>query len=172
MLACAATAAAEEDNGHALVDLFARTCARRPALPSEMERIPSGLGFVSEGGAISADMERGPKIDILYMARLTSPSGKVGLTAYFSGPADGPAVNCALTATSVSPDALPALVEKALKVRDRTAMAAPDDNRLVVSWHLDAHLDASADGDRVERWARQDLPRRASIQVEYRGRKP
>ena len=166
LLTLAGVAAADEDNGPALVDLFARTCARRPALPSEMERMASGLGFVSDSGAISADMERGPKIDILYMARLTRPSAKFGLTAYFTGPADGPTVNCALTATGVSPDALPALVEKTLKVQDRTGKAAPDDKRLVVSWRLGA-----ADGNKVEIWAHQDLPRRASIQVEYRGRK-
>lgn len=167
MLMVAALAAAEEDNGPVLVDLFAGTCARRPALPSEMERIASRLGFVSEGGAVSADMERGPKIDILYMARLTRPGGKVGLTAYFTGPADGPTVSCALTATGVSPDALPSLIETALKVHDRSAKAAPDDNRRVVSWRLGD----TGEGDAVEMWARPDLPRRASIQIEYRGRK-
>jgi len=167
LLTLAGTAAAEEDNGPALVDLFVKICARRPALPSEMERIASGLGFVSDGGGISTDMERGPQIDILYMGRLTTRSGTFGLTAYFTGPADGPTVDCALTATGVSADALPALVEKTLKVRDRTGTATPDDNRLVVSWRLGG----TADADKVEIWARQDLPRRASIQTVYRGSK-
>src|SRR5215469_6349972 len=109
-LAGAAAVAAQEDNGPALVDLFARTCARRLALPSEIERLASGLGFVSEGGRISADMERGPRIDILYTARLTKQGANVGLTAYFDGPPDGLSVTCALTAVDVSADALAGLI--------------------------------------------------------------
>src|SRR5262245_15208586 len=76
MLAVTGAVAAEEDNGPLLVDLFARTCALRPALPSELERIASKLGFVSEGGAITADMERGPRIDILYSAKLMKRGDK------------------------------------------------------------------------------------------------
>ena len=167
MVALAGAIAAEEDNGSALVDLFARTCALRPALPSEMSRIASGLGFVSEGGAISAEMEAGPRIDILYSARLTKRGEKVGLTAYFDGPADGPTVTCALTAVGVSADALPGLIETSLNARDRTEKAAVDDNRRLASWRVGA----AGDGDTLEMSARRESPRRASIQIVYRSRK-
>jgi hypothetical protein len=167
MLAFAGAVAAEEDNGPALVDLFARTCAHRPALPSEIERVASKLGFVSEGGAISAEMERGPRIDILYLAKLMKRGEKFGLTAYFDGPADGPSVTCALTAVGVSAEALPGLIEKSLNAHDRTEKAAGDNNRLRASWRASA----AGNGDPLEMSAGRDSPRRASIQIIYRGRK-
>jgi hypothetical protein len=167
MLALVGAAAAEEDNGPALVDLFAKTCALRPALPSEIERTALGVGFVSEGSAISANMESGPRIDILYSAKLTKQGEKVGLTAYFDGPAGGPTVTCTLTATGVSTEALPGLIEKSLNARDRTEKPAADNNRLLTSWRVGA----AGDGDMLEMSARRDPPRRASIRFVYRGGK-
>jgi hypothetical protein len=166
MLAFAGTVAAEEDNGPALVDLFARTCALRPALPSEMERTASGLGFVGEGGPITAKMEGGPQIDILYSARLAKRGQDVGLTAYFAGPSDGPTVTCALSAVGVSADALPGLIETSLKARNRTEEPAAD-GRLRVNWRVGE----AEGGDALEMWARRDSPRRASIHIVYRGGK-
>jgi hypothetical protein len=166
MLAFAGAVAAEEDHGPALVDLFARTCVRRPALPSEIERMATGLGFLSDGGPISAAMESGPKIDILYMARLTQRGENVSLTAYFAGPSDGPTVICTLTAVGVSAEALPDLIEKSLKPRDRTDKPAADDIRRQASWRLGA-----GDGDALDMSARRDPPQRASINLEYLGRK-
>lgn len=167
MLPLAGAVAAEEDNGRRLVDLFAQTCARRPALPSEIERVATELGFVSAGGAISAAMEAGPKIDIVYMARLTRRGENVGLTAYFAGPAEGPTVSCALTAVGVSAEALPSLIETSLDVHDRTEMAATDRNRLQASWRFGA---AGSD-DTLDMSAWREAPRRASIHIAYRGRK-
>ena len=167
MLALAGAAAAEEDNGPALVDLFARTCARRPALPSEIERLASGLGFVSEGGPISADMERGPRIDILYMARLTKQGANVGLTAYFDGPPDGLSVTCALTAVDVSADALAGLIEGSLDAHDRTEEADADHRRRQASWRVGA----TGGGDTLHMSAWRDSPRRASIRMVYNSRK-
>jgi hypothetical protein len=159
----AGAVAAEQDNGPALVDLFARTCAKRPALPSEMARIAAKLGFVSDGGAISADMERGVRIDILYSARLPKPDGKIGLTAYFEGPADGPTVTCAVSGTGVLAETLPHLIETSLSARQR-AEKEPAGTRRLVSWRLGA-----ADGsDALEMSAHREPPRRGSIQLTYR----
>jgi hypothetical protein len=163
ILLLASAVAAEEDNGPALVDLFARTCAKRPALPSDMARIAAKLGFVSDGGAISPDMERGARIDILYSARLTKPGGKIGLTAYFEGPADGPTVTCAVSGTGVLAEALPDLIEKSLSAQHRAEKAAADDRRLV-SWRL-GPMDG---GDTLEMSAHREPPRRGSIQLTYR----
>ncbi|MFB9265106.1 hypothetical protein ACFFWD_18440 [Bradyrhizobium erythrophlei] len=167
MLALAGAVAAEEDQGPALVDLFARTCALRPALPSEIERTATGLGFVKDGGPISADMEAGPQIDILYMARLTKRGENVGMTAYFSGPVDGPTVICSLTTIGVSAEALPGLIERTLNAHDQTEKAANDGNRLVANWRVGA---AGSD-DTLEISAWRTPPRRTSISITYRGRK-
>jgi hypothetical protein len=167
MLVLAGAVTAEEDNGPVLVDLFARTCAQRPTLPSEMERIASGLDFASEGGPISAEMETGPRIDILYSAKLMKRGEKVGLTAYFEGPIDGPTVICALTAVGVSAEALPGLIEKSLNAHDRSEKPPADDIRVRASWRAGT----AGDGGTLEMSARRDSPRRASIQIVYRGRK-
>jgi hypothetical protein len=167
MLAVAGAVAAEEDNGPALVDLFARTCALRPALPSGLDRIASGLGFVKDGGAISADMEVGPRIDIVYSARLMKRGVKFGLMAYFEGRADGPTVACGLTTFGVSAQALPGLIEKALNVRDRTGEAAADASLLRAGWRIGA----ASDGDTLEMTVRRDQARLGAIDIKYRGRK-
>lgn len=167
MLALAGAAAAEEDNGPALVDLFAKICAVRPALPSEMERIAIGLGFVSQGRAITPDMESGPQIDIVYSARWTKRGATISLMAYFNGPADGPTVSCGLSAADVSAEALPALIEKSLNARDRTEKTPVDNKRLEASWRVGAAEDSN--GLEVSAW--RVSPRRAGINIEYRGRK-
>ncbi|MEH2513028.1 hypothetical protein V1291_004382 [Nitrobacteraceae bacterium AZCC 1564] len=167
MLALAGAAAAEEDNGPALVDLFAKTCALRPALPSEIERIASGVGFVSEGSAISAAMESRPQIDILYSARLTKRGEKVSLTAYFAGPVDAPTVSCGLNTIGVSAEALPGLIETSLNAHDRTEKTPADNKRLRASWRVGA----AEGGDTLEVSAWRDSPRRASISFMYRSRK-
>lgn len=166
VLALVDAATAAEDNGPTLVDLFAKTCALRPALPSEMERIGSALGFVSRGSAITAEMESGPSIDILYSARFTQRGENIGLTAYFDGPADGPTVTCSLSVTGVSAEVLPGLIETSLDARNRTEKPAVDDNRLLLSWSVGT----AEDGDALEISARRDASRRASIALKYRGR--
>ena len=166
MLALVSAAAAEEDHGPVLVDLFARTCALRPALPSELESTATGLGFVGDG-RISAEMEGGPNIDIVYSARLEKWGENVGISAYFSGPIDGPTVICSLTSRGVSADALPDLIEKALNAHDRTEKAANDGNRLLASWRTGA----AGDGDTLEMSSWRTSPRLTSIKIEYRGRK-
>ncbi len=167
VLALAGAAAAEEDHGPVLVDLFARICARRPALPSEIERLATGLGFVSDGGPISAAMESGPQIDILYMARLTQRGENVSLTAYFAGPADGPTVICTVSAVGVSAEVLPDLIEKSLRARDRTDKASTNDNQRQASWRLGA----AGEGGALEMSAWRAPPRRAAINIEYRGKR-
>jgi hypothetical protein len=166
MLALANAVAAEEDHSPALVDLFAKTCAIRPALPSELERTATGLGFVGEG-AISAEMEAGPRIDIVYMARLTKRGENVSLSAYFEGPVEGPTVSCSLTTIGVSAEALPGLIEKSMNAYDRTEKVANDGNRLLASWRIGA---AGSD-DTLDMSAWRTSPRRASISITYRSRK-
>jgi hypothetical protein len=156
--------AAEEDNGAALIDLFVKTCARRLRLPSEIERSASRLGFVSSNPAISPDMESGPRIDILYSARLTQRNLAVGMTAYVEGPTDGPTVVCTLNATGVSADALVALIEKSLNARDRTERPTGNDNRLAANWRV-------GDGETLEMSVWRTPPYRASISMTYRGGK-
>jgi hypothetical protein len=164
MLVLTNAVAAEEDNGPALVDLFVKTCGRRSHLPSEIERGASRLGFVSANEAISPDMERGPGIDILYSARLTQRNMDVGMTAYFAGPIDGPTVVCTLNTVGVSADALPALIEKSLNARDRTARSTGNDNRLAANWRV-------GDGETLEMSVWRTPPQRASISMTYRGQK-
>ncbi len=166
MLASVGATFAEEDNGPALVDLFARTCALLPALPTDMERVASVVGFVGEDKAILAELERGPRIDILYSAKLMTQGEKVGMTAYFEGPADGPTVTCTLNAVGVSADALPGLIEKSLNAQGRTEKTA-DSNRLQLNWRVGA----AESGDTLEASVRRDPPRRGSIQLTYRGGK-
>jgi hypothetical protein len=168
LLAISGAAAAEEDHGPTLVDVFAKTCARRPALPSELELLAAELGFVTNGGPITAEMQAGPQIDIVYTARLTKRGEKVAsISAYFSGPANGPTVSCAVSAFNVSAEALPGLIEKSLKVRDRADEPAADDDRRRAKWRLGA----AADADTLEMWTRQSPPRLASINIQYRGGK-
>ncbi|MBR0757643.1 hypothetical protein JQ604_36160 [Bradyrhizobium jicamae] len=166
-LAFAGAAVAEEDHGPVLVDLFAKTCALRPALPSELDRLASGLGFVNTAGPIKPDMERGPNIEIVYFAKLVQRGETVSINAYFTGPLDGPTVNCALNTVGVSPEALPGLVEKSLKVHQRTEKPADDNGRIVANWRFGA----TDDGDTLETWTRRDPPRSAAINLAYRGRK-
>jgi hypothetical protein len=167
MLALAGAASAEEDNGPTLVDLFAKTCGLRPALPSEIERTALGLGFVSRGSAITTEMESGPRIDILYSAASMKWGEKVSLTAYFEGPADGPTVSCSLTTVGVSAEALPDLIEKSLRAHDRTEKTSADNKRLLANWRVGA----TEHGGTLEVSAWRDSPRRASIAFMYRGRK-
>lgn len=162
MLALAGTAAAE-DNSALLVDLFAKICAPKPALPSQVERIATGLGFVSDGGPITAEMERGPKIDILYMAQLIRRGERLGsMSAYFAGPDDGPEVSCSVSAVGVSADALPSLVEKSLKARERTDKPSKDENLRLASWRF-----GTGSGDTLDMSVWRTPPRRASISISY-----
>lgn len=168
LLALVGATSAEEDNGSTVVDVFAKTCARRPALPSELELLAAELGFVKDGGPITAEMLAGPQIDIVYMARLMKRGEKVAsISAYFSGPAVGPTVSCAVSAFNVSAEALPGLIERSLKVRDRTDEPATDDDRRRAKWRLGS----AADADTLEMWTRRSPPRLASINIEYRGGK-
>ncbi|TQF26078.1 hypothetical protein UNPF46_35490 [Bradyrhizobium sp. UNPF46] len=160
LLALAGAAGAEEDNTALLVDLFAKICAPKPARPSQVERIAAGLGFVSDGGPITAEMERRASIDILYTAKLIRRGERLGsMTAYFAGPDDGPSVSCTVSAVGVSADALPGLIETSLKARERTDKPSNDDNHRLASWRVGADtLDMSV-------W--RTPPLRASISINY-----
>jgi len=166
ILAFAGAAVADEDNGPALVDLFAKTCARRPALPSDIARLATGLGFVGDG-TVTAEMERGPQIDILYIARLAKAERNVSMTAYFAGPVEGPTVICTLSTAGVSAEALPRPIETSLNARDRTETAGTDTNQRKASWHVGA----AGDGDTLDLSAWRTSPQRASVTITYRGAK-
>jgi hypothetical protein len=131
-----------------------------------MERVASGMGFVSEDKAIWAELERGPRIDVLYSAKLMKQGEKIGLTAFFEGPVDNPTVTCTLNAVGVSAEALPDLIERSLNAQGRTEKTA-DSNRLQLNWRVGA----AESGDTLEASVRRDPPRRASIQLTYRGGK-
>ena len=167
MLVLAGAAAGEEDNGPALVDLFARTCALRPALPSELERSATALGFVSAGPAISPEMERGPRMDIVYTASMTKRGEKVSLSAYFSS-ADGPLASCGVSSAGVSAEALPDRIEKSLNVHDRTVEPTTDHDHLRVSWRTGA----AGGSDTLDVSAWRTSPRRASISIKYQRGRP
>jgi hypothetical protein len=159
----AGAAGAQEDNSALLVDLFAKICAAKPARPSQVERIATGLAFVSDGGPITAEMERGPKIDILYSAKLIRRGERLGsMTAYFAGPDDGPSVTCTVSAVGVSADTLPGLIETSLKARERADKPSNDDNHRLASWRVGA-----GNGDTLEMSVWRTSPHRASISINY-----
>ena len=161
LLALAGAACAEEDNSALLVDLFAKICAPRPARPSQVERIAAGLGFVSDGGPITPEMERGAKLDLLYSAKLIRQGARLGsMTALFAGPDDGPSVTCSVSAVGVSADALPGLIETSLKARERTDNPSNDDNHRLAGWRIGA-------GDALEMSVWRTSPHRASISINY-----
>jgi hypothetical protein len=163
LLALAGAAGAEEDNSALLVDLFAKICAPQPSRPSQVERIASSLGFVSDGGPITAEMERGPKLDLLYSAKLIRRGERLGsMTAYFTGPDDGPSVTCSVSAVGASADALPGLIETSLKARERTDKPSNDDNHRLANWRV-----GTGSGDTLEMSVWRTSPRRASISVNY-----
>lgn len=166
MLTLVSPVAAEEDRGPALAALFAKTCALRAMLPSELNRIATGLGFAGNG-TITPEMESGPRLDYVYSARFTRRGENISLSAYFGGSADEPDVSCGLSAVGVSAEALPGLIEKSVDAHDRTEKAENDGNRLVASWRTSA----AESGDTLEMWAWRTSPRRASINITYRGRK-
>jgi hypothetical protein len=64
----------------------------------------------------------------------------------------------------VSADDLPALIEKSLNARDRTARPTGNDNRLAANWRI-------GDGETLEMSVWRMPPQRASISMTYRGRK-
>jgi hypothetical protein len=167
ILMLTSAAAAEEVDGPVLVDLFANTCMRRPALPSELDRIASQLGFISEHGPISAEMESGSKIDILYFAKLMVRGEKVSLSAYFTGPVDAPTVSCKVGSLKASTDRLPELVEQSVETYERSDEVTADGNRLEVKWRLGA----ADSGDTLELRSYQDPVQRASITINYLGGK-
>lgn len=163
LLALAGAAGAEEDNSALLVDLFAKICAPKPARPSQVERIAAGLGFISDGPPITAELERGANIDILYAAKLIRRGERIGsMTAYFTGPDDGPRVSCTVLAVGVSADELPGLIEKSLKARERTDKPSNDDNHRLASWRV-----GSGSGDALEMSVWRTSPHRASININY-----
>jgi hypothetical protein len=163
LLAFAGTAAAEEDNSAMLVDLFAKICASKPARPSQLEHIATALGFASESGPITPDMERGPKIDIVYGAKLVRGNERLGsVSAYFTGPDDALEVSCAVTLVGVSADALPGLIEKSLKARERADQPTSNENHRQVNWRVGA-----GSGDKLDMSVWRTSPRRASINLNY-----
>ncbi|QOG18007.1 hypothetical protein FOM02_12290 [Bradyrhizobium sp. SEMIA] len=163
LLALVGAARAEEDNSALLVDLFAKICAPKPSRPSQVERIATGLGFASDGGPITAEMERGAKIDLLYSAKLLRRDERLGsMTAYFAGPDDGPSVTCTVSAVGVSADALPGLIETSLKARERTDKPSNDDNHRLASWRVGA-----GSGDALDMSVWRTSPHRASISINY-----
>ncbi|WP_128924315.1 hypothetical protein [Bradyrhizobium guangxiense] len=163
LLALAGAAGAEEDNSALLVDLFAKICAPKPARPSQVERIAASLGFVSDGRPITAEMERGANIDILYAAKLARRGERLGsMTAYFTGPDDGPSVSCTVSAVGVSADALPGLIETSLKARERTDKPSNDGNHRLAIWRV-----GSGSGDTLEMSVWRTAPHRASININY-----
>jgi hypothetical protein len=163
LLAFAGAAAAEEDNSALLVDLFAKICTPKPARPSQIERVATGLGFVSDN-PVTPEMERGANIDVVYFARLMKRGEKVaGISAYFTGPDDGPSVSCSVSATGVSTDTLPGLIETSLKARERTDKPTENERYHRASWRAGA--------DTIEMSAWQTPPRRGSISMSYVGHK-
>ena len=163
LLALAGATGAEEDNSALLVDLFAKICAPKPARPSQVERIATGLGFVSDGGPITAEMERGPKIDLLYSAKLIRRGERLGsMTAYFSGSDDAPSVTCTVSAIGVSTETLPGLIETLLKAHERADKPSNDDNHRLASWRVGA-----GGGDALDMSAWRTPPHRASISINY-----
>ncbi len=167
LLALAGTAAADEDNAALLVNLFAKTCGMRPALPSELERLAAGLGFESSNGPITAEMEAGPQVDIVYAATWTEGNGKASLSAFFNGPINSPTVACGVRTTGVSPETLPGLVEISLNAHDRTNEATGDPDMARFTWHAGA----AESGDTLEVSTRKAAPRRAAIDMTYTARK-
>jgi hypothetical protein len=144
-----------------LVDLFGKICAPKPARPSQVERIAVGLGFVSVGGPITPAMERTANIDILYSAELIRRGERLGsMTAYFTGPDDGPNVTCTVSVVGVSADALPGLIETSLKARERTDKASNDADHRRASWHVGAD-------DTLDMSVWRTPPYRASLNINY-----
>jgi hypothetical protein len=165
-LGLGAVTAAAEDNGLALLDVFDKTCARRPALPTALQRLAKAAGFESEHGDITPGMESGDKIDLLYFANLVRGAVTFKLDAYFSGSRDAPTVSCSMATSGVNGQDLAPLIEAAKNVTSPSIEISKDGvfGRLI--WT------AGADGDdRLAMTFRRDEARRASLSLTYQIRK-
>jgi hypothetical protein len=162
-----ATSAAADGNGLVLLGLFQKTCAQRPALPTTLQRLAKAAGFESEH-TITAEMESGANLDIVYFAKLVQGAATVKMSAYFSGSRDAPVVNCSTSTTGVNAKDLATAVEAAEHVASPSTQVSNDGAVVRLKWTFGSG-DAN---DWLEMSSRRDEPRLAGLNLSYQVRKP
>jgi len=168
LLGLGAIPAAAADNGLALLGLFEKTCAQRPALPTALQRLAKAAGFESEHGDITPDMESGDKLDLIYWATLVRGAATFKLNAYFSGRRDAPSVSCTAATIGVNGQDLVAAIEAAEKVTSPSTELSKDGAFSRLKWTFGA----AGGNDSLDLSFRRDEPRRTSLNLTYQIRKP
>ncbi|OAF14213.1 hypothetical protein AYJ54_42365 [Bradyrhizobium centrolobii] len=167
-LGLGAISAAADDNGLALLDFFEKTCARRPALPTTLQRLAKAAGFESEHGDLTPDMESGDELDLIYFAKLVRGAATFKLDAYFSGSRGAPSVSCTMTTSGVNGQDLAPAIEAAEEVTSPGTEFSKDGVIGKLNWTFGA----AGGNDRLEMTFRRDEPRRTYLNLTYQIRKP
>jgi len=147
-----------------LVDLFSNTCLLHPALPRELNRFASKVGFRSTGPEIPEELQSAPNVDLLYFAKLRLDE-KVSLSGYFSGPVDRPTVVCTVRSHGVTAQGLGDLIERSIHPYNRTDAMIADGAGHRTNWRFQ-----TKDGEGMLELRFYSTPPRASITYTYQGR--
>ncbi len=162
-LGLGAGSAAADDKGLALLDLFEKTCARRPALPTALQHLAKAAGFENEHGDLTPDMESGDELDLVYFAKLERGGATFKLDAYFSGSRGAPSVSCTMAASGVDGKDLAPAIEAAEKVASPVIEFSNDGVIGRLKWTV-----GGADrNDRLEMAFRRNEPHRTSLNLTY-----
>lgn len=102
------------DEAVGLVELFSRTCALTPALPSALNQRAILAGFSPAQPPIKPEQESEPILDLVYSARFARADMRVSLSAYFSGDAREATVSCGLSSEGVTPKGLRSALESSM----------------------------------------------------------
>lgn len=167
LLVLAATPAAADGRGLALLGVFEQTCGQRPALPTQLQRLAQAAGFASDNGDIRPDQETGDKLDVIYFAKLVQGEATFSLSAYFSGIIVAPVVSCSIGTIGADAKDLAAAVEATEHVTSPVAEVSNDGAMSMLKWTFGV-----AKSDWLELRARRDSPRRVSVALSYQVRKP
>ena len=148
---CAATAlglavvceAPAADNGERLVQVFSKTCAKKPVTAGAMDTLARGLGYSHQNGPVAADdPKRDP--DDVHFWKLREQGSNFAIDAYFSGPRAHYQVSCSIKADDIAAAAFLAVLKRETTLPDpQSTKLDPDSGSSTYIWT--AEVDGAQD---------------------------
>ena len=126
-----------EDNGEALFQRFAKTCATKPISAAELDARARSLGYVSNIGPSDPDDGR-VDLDFIYFWKLPDQGPDFAISTYFYGPRAHFQVNCAIRANNVGYDAFVASLKLNTSLPEPQVTSDSKTGAPIYTWTVDA----------------------------------
>ena len=161
VLGIGAASADDNDNAVRLVELFAKTCAKKPASAEALDTLARGLGYIHQHGPVPAD-DPTRNYDDIHSWKLRDQDSNFGISTYFEGPRAHYQVSCSLSASNVAGPSIMAVI------KSKTALPDPQSTKLdSESGRSNFNWTTEIDGEQEKLDVSAATNGRASISISY-----